>query len=127
MTMPFKKDFLTQQKEKLLKAREEILNTMREYQKEDFIMSQDEMVEDGDQAQAYINQGVAIGLKQRELQRLREIDLALSKIEDGTYGICEESDEPIETKRLEKQPWARLSLYYAELEEREQRKFLKFG
>ena len=50
---------------------------------------------------------------------------ALTKIEDGTYGLCEESGEPIERIRLEKQPWARLSIYYAEMEERESVRFYK--
>ena len=36
------------------------------------------------------------GLRERELQRLREVEYALSKIDSGTYGICEEYDEPIE-------------------------------
>ena len=51
---------------------------------------------------------------------MREIDVALRKIEEGTYGYCEVNEEPIEQKRLEKMPWARLSLEAAEELERHQ-------
>lgn len=40
-------------------------------------------------------------------KRLRDVSLALEKIESGTYGICEISNEPIESERLEANPAAR--------------------
>jgi len=39
-----------------------------------------------------------------------EVKEALKRLEDGTYGVCEETEEPIGFKRLEAQPWTRLSL-----------------
>jgi len=42
-----------------------------------------------------------------DVMLLREIDEALERIEDGTYGICLECDEPISPKRLEAVVWAR--------------------
>jgi len=46
-----------------------------------------------------------------------EIEMALGRIENGTYGICEETEEPIETDRLLAIPWTRLSIEGAELRE----------
>lgn len=43
--------------------------------------------------------------------RLRdEVSEALERIKDGTYGVCEETEEPIGFKRLQAQPWTRLSI-----------------
>jgi DnaK suppressor protein len=45
-------------------------------------------------------------------QMVEEIDLALGKINDGTYGICEASGEPIPKERLEAIPWARVRVEF---------------
>jgi RNA polymerase-binding transcription factor len=50
-----------------------------------------------------------IGLAEVERIRLVEIDLALHKIDDGTYGVSEESGEPIGFDRLRAVPWARFT------------------
>src|SRR5690606_9615869 len=43
--------------------------------------------------------------------RLRdEVSEALERMEEGTYGVCEETEEPIGFKRLQAQPWTRLSI-----------------
>ena len=86
-----------------------------------------EVIEDGDQAQTYLNQNLSFGLRERELKRLHEIEDALARIEHGIYGICEETDEVIEKKRLEKMPWTKLSIEAAEELEREQQRFTRIG
>ena len=48
-----------------------------------------------------------LGLMDSERKILMEIDIALSRIENGTYGICEMNGEPIPKARLEAIPWAR--------------------
>lgn len=58
-------------------------------------------------------------------QQLLEIEMALSRIERGQYGICEETEEPIESERLRALPWTRLSIEGAEIREALQRKFAK--
>ena len=50
-----------------------------------------------------------------ERKILHEIDAALSRIEDKTYGICEGTGKPIAKARLEAKPWARYSVEYARL------------
>lgn len=114
----FEKSFIEQQKEKLLNMKAEILNHLKNSNDEDIHLSPDQTTEDGDQAQAYLDQNVTFGLKERELNRLREVEAALERIHQGVYGICEETDEPISQKRLEKMPWARLCIEAAEAHER---------
>lgn len=118
----FSKKFINDQKKKLLDMRAQVLNKLRE-KPEGIDESADSMKEEGDHAQVLLNQQLSFNLRERELTRLRQIDEALMRIEEGVYGYCEESGEPIELKRLEKQPWAKLSLYYAEQMEREQGRF----
>lgn len=48
-----------------------------------------------------------------ERQLLAEIEAALQRITDGTYGICEETGQPISKARLEAKPWARFTIEVA--------------
>jgi DnaK suppressor protein len=52
---------------------------------------------------------------------ISKIDAALQRIEDGTYGYCEETGEPIALKRLEARPIATLSVEAQERHERRER------
>ena len=65
----------------------------------------------------------AIELRARDRQRklIAKIDAALQRIEDGTYGFCEETGEPISIKRLEARPIATLSLEAQERHEKRER------
>jgi len=58
-------------------------------------------------------QEFALGLMDGERKLLREIDQALERINNGTYGICTETGQPIAKARLEAQPWARYCIDYA--------------
>jgi len=124
MMKHFDKKFIDAQKQNLLTLKRELMNKIRENaNSEELKVSTDELIEDGDQAQTYLNQNLSFELRERDLRRLREIDAALAKIEDGTYGICEDTEEPIGKKRLEKMPWTRLSIQAAEQEERERSQY----
>jgi len=65
----------------------------------------------------------ALELRTRDRQRklISKIDEALRRIEAGTYGYCEETDEPISLRRLEARPIATLSLEAQERHERLER------
>ncbi len=65
----------------------------------------------------------AIELRARDRQRklVTKIDAALQRIEDGTYGFCEETGEPISLRRLEARPIATLSIEAQERHERRER------
>ena len=65
-------------------------------------------------------QEFAIGLVDSERKLIREIDDALARIEEGTYGICQGSNKPIPNARLEAQPWARYSVEYTQMLEKGQ-------
>ena len=59
-----------------------------------------------------------LGLVDSERKLISEIDAALERIENGTYGICEGSGKPIPRARLEAIPWARYCVEYAVLLEK---------
>jgi DnaK suppressor protein len=65
----------------------------------------------------------ALELRTRDRQRklIAKIDAALKRIEDGTYGFCEETGEPIGIARLDARPIATLSLEAQEMHERRER------
>jgi len=67
----------------------------------------------------------ALELRARDRQRklINKIDSALARIEDGSYGFCEETGEPISLKRLDARPIATLSLEAQERHERRERVF----
>jgi DnaK suppressor protein len=119
----FDEKFITEQKNLLLKFREQTINDIGQKSNDDLHVDSDEVIEDGDQAQTYLNQNLSFGLRERELTKLREIEAALSRIEDGSYGICEEFEEPISKKRLQKVPWTRLCIEAAEQLEREKTQY----
>jgi DnaK suppressor protein len=58
-------------------------------------------------------QEFTIGLMEKDRKLLKEINRALAKIQDGSYGICEGTGQPISKVRLEAQPWARYSIEHA--------------
>jgi RNA polymerase-binding protein DksA len=55
-------------------------------------------------------QEFTLGLVEKDRLLLREINQALAKIQNGTYGLCEGTGKPISKARLEAQPWARFSI-----------------
>ena len=64
-------------------------------------------------------QEFTLGLMEKDRNLLREINNALAKIQDGTFGLCEGTQLPIGKARLEAQPWARFSIEHArKLEQR---------
>ena len=67
----------------------------------------------------------AIELRARDRQRklIAKIDSAIARIDDGSYGYCEETGEPISLRRLEARPIATLSLEAQERHERSERVF----
>jgi len=63
-------------------------------------------------------QEFTLGLVEKERNLVREINRALAKIQDGTFGICEGTGKPINKPRLEAQPWTRYSIEWARQLER---------
>ena len=63
-------------------------------------------------------QDLQLGISASERERIIEIDAALSRIAEGTYGICELSGKAIRKARLRAKPWARMTIDTAREEER---------
>jgi DnaK suppressor protein len=106
-------------KNKLLKLRQEILNSRILHEKDDLYVDSDDLADEADLAATTIAQQVTFQIRDREIHKLRLIDNALGRIEEGSFGYCLESGEPIEQKRLEHQPWAEYCIEVAEERERE--------
>jgi DnaK suppressor protein len=105
---------------KLLNWRDEILRST----KETLQHLQDDSAQHADIADRATSETErALELRARDRQRklIAKIDAALERIDDGTYGYCEETGEPISLKRLDARPIATLSVEAQERHERRER------
>ena len=105
---------------KLLKVREESLNGLKALNPS---LTTEMVGDEADLASAHISQTQALNQRDKFLAKIKEIDEALGRIENGSYGVCEETGDDIEDKRLLALPWTRLSLEGAEVREREQKRY----
>lgn len=94
----------------LLKQRKEIesLHADQTSEREDAV---DDVEDEGDLSRSDFDKDLAFNLGERETHQLQEIDDALQRIDDGTYGTCARCGKPIDEARLEAVPTAR---YHAE-------------
>ena len=107
-------------RQKLLTWKKELLNEASD--------TKDDLSEDGlqrpdiaDRAQVESNAAIQLRTRDRERKLISKIDSALRRIDLGTYGYCEETDEPIGIKRLIARPIASLSLDAQERHEKMER------
>ena len=116
---PFPAKFLTQQEEALLAERKTYTRQADSLRAEaDALVADfepgdvqfDEESGEGDTLNIERERDLALSAQAR--QQVEEIDHALSKFADGTYGVCEVSGEPIPKERLEAIPWARERVEY---------------
>lgn len=109
------KNILTLCKEKLLTAKTELLNRAHTHFLD--LRERETGGDEADQSVSILTENNLFVAQQRIRFQLFEIESALMRMEKGTYGICEETEEPIETERLMAIPWTRLSIEGAELRE----------
>jgi len=74
-----------------------------------------------DRASLETERAIELRTRDRERKLISKIDAALQRIDFGTYGYCEETDEPIGIRRLEARPIATLSIEAQERHERMER------
>src|SRR5437667_7260499 len=74
-----------------------------------------------DRASSETDRAIELRARDRQRKLINKIDAALERIDDGTYGYCEETGEPISLKRLEARPIATLSVEAQERHERRER------
>ena len=110
MQVEYFRQKLLQWRQELLSDANDTLNTLSE---ENF-----QLPDITDRAQMESDASLQLRTRDRERKLLSKIESALRRIEDGSYGYCEETDEPIALKRLEARPIASLSLDAQERHER---------
>jgi len=88
---------------------------------ENMTLDTNDLPDEMDLASSEYLQSFEFRLRGREKSLLSKLDLALKKIEDGTFGVCEICEEPIGKKRLEARPETTLCIKCKEDQEREER------
>lgn len=78
--------------------------------------------DEADQAADDAEVSLETRLLDRDAKLLREVERALEKVQDQSYGLCEGTDEPIGYARLKLRPWTRYSVTYKEELEREEKR-----
>ena len=128
------KNYKPTQKEKFMNAKmkeyfkQKLLNWKNELLKESSqtlnnLQSDNEAKPDiTDRASEEIDRSFELRTRDRERKLINKIKSALQRIEDGSYGYCEETGEPIGLKRLEARPVATLSLEAQELHEKAEKR-----
>jgi len=76
-----------------------------------------------DRASSETDRAIELRARDRQRKLISKIESAIARIDDNTYGYCEETGEPISLKRLEARPIATLSLEAQERHERNERVF----
>src|ERR1700742_3869726 len=99
-----KKKELKRFRDLLIEKKAEILRNAKRTLNEDMILDQDDLPDEMDLASSEDLQSFSFRLRGRERTSLKKIDYALTKIDDGSFGMCEECEEPISVKRLEARP-----------------------
>lgn len=118
------RDEILQLKTILVKLRDDLYAKEQERKHDgSYEISRDDISDETDLASVETDQEVNMKLAEAERQKLSLIEKALRKIDanDGTYGLCEGTGDPIGFKRLQIQPWALYSLRYQEDLERNRR------
>ncbi len=115
------KEFIERQKSRLLERKAELermRDGVREDERDRSQEEQDTQFDSGDQSQYMFTREMDATLGQQFDRQLEEVNRALEKIEEGTYGLSDDTGEPIPKGRLEAIPEA---LYTVEAQERRER------
>jgi DnaK suppressor protein len=105
---------------KLLAWKEEILRESRETL-QGMQSDNDQQSDSADRASMETDRSIELRARDRQRKLISKITAALARIEDGTYGYCEETGEPISLKRLDARPVATLSVEAQERHERREK------
>ena len=111
MTAKYELDerFIAQQRERLQNLKEELLRVRRSMEEDERQRSEEErdtQLDSGDMSQEMFTREMDATIGEQVERRLKDVDRALEKIEEGTYGICDDTGEPIPKGRLEAVPEA---------------------
>ena len=116
------KEFVEKQRERLEELRAELVRIVEGLaeDQQDRGESEGDMTENdsGDMSQSLFTREMDATVEQTMEKRLESVDRALQKIEEGTYGVCDDTGEPIPRGRLEAMPEA---IYTVEAQQRRER------
>ena len=110
-------------KQKLLDWKVELVKTNNEALYNSSLDDNSTSADIVDQASSYTEKNVEMRAINRQIKLISKIDAALKRIEDGAYGYCKETSEPIGLKRLMARPVATLSITAQEQHEKEEKVF----
>jgi len=103
-------DRLAKQRERLLRLGDNLSKEIHQLRAEACEETPNYSMHPADAATDSFDRDLVLGLASFGQDGLYEIEAALKRIEDGTYGICELTGQPIPWERLEAIPWTRFSL-----------------
>ncbi len=107
----------------LTEKRDEIVKKAKQTLEEDMTLDANDLPDEMDLASSEYLQSFTFRLRGREKSFLDKIQKALTKIEDGSFGTCEECSEEISVKRLEARPETTLCIKCKEDQERMEKDF----
>ncbi len=123
MAKPLTKKELKKFRELLEQKRRAVIDRARKTLDEDMALNPDDLPDEMDLASSEYYQSFEFRLRGRDKSHLAKLDLALRKLEEGTFGICEDCEEPIGKKRLEARPETGLCIQCKENQERDEKAF----
>jgi DnaK suppressor protein len=121
--MPLKKKDLKRFHGLLMSKRDALLKSAKRTLTEDMALDSDDLPDEMDLASSEYLQSFTLRLRGREKTFLKKIDLALNKLETGTFGICEDCGDDITVKRLEARPETTLCIRCKEDQEKAEKAF----
>ena len=110
-------------KQKLIQAKTDLLNRVKESRND--LTNDDKGGDEADQTVRVLAEADFLSRHERMRNQLVEIEGALARIENGSFGVCEETEELIEPERLRAIPWTRLSIEGAEIRESMNKKYAR--
>jgi len=110
---------------KLVTAKADLLNRVKESRSD--LYNDDKGGDEADQTVRVLAEAEFLSTHERLRTQLIEIESALARIENGSFGVCEETEEVIEPERLRAIPWTRLSIEGAEIRESITKRYARGG
>lgn len=108
-------------KEELIKQKQEILSDTTKTMNENLVVAGEELPDTVDRSSVETDRNFTLKLRDRERKLLKKIDEALSRIDNKTFGVCEECGEEIGVNRLKVRPVATLCIACKEEQEKKEK------
>ncbi len=123
MAKPLNKKELAKFRELLEQKRTGVLQNAQKTLTDHMVLDPNDLPDEMDLASSEYLQSFEFRLRGREKAYLSKLDLALRKIDEGSFGICQSCEEPISKKRLEARPETQLCIRCKEDQERDEKAY----